>query len=131
MQPPYRVRLYPGARHPRPNHRPKPHGASAPYCLELDREQSPRSEGGPLFPSLQEGVWPSEIVIRPDVSSQAPFDTYRIEQNYRYEDGLIEETVELVKLGDGPEKPWVRNTERATLYTPGRFDTAPTSARGR
>ena len=73
----------------------------------------------------------SELVIRPEISSQAPFDTYRIKQHYRYEDGLLEETVELVKLGDGAERPWVRNTERATLYAPSRFDSAPTFNGGR
>lgn len=63
----------------------------------------------------------AEIVIRPQIPSQAPFDTFLIRQHYRYEDGLLEETVELVDRGDGAERPWVRNHERARLFVPGTF----------
>ncbi|HRE91044.1 MAG TPA: hypothetical protein PK095_18120 [Myxococcota bacterium] len=61
------------------------------------------------------------VVIRPEISSQAPFDTFRITQHYRYEEGLLDELVELVKRGDGEERPWVRNRERARLFVPGPF----------
>ncbi len=104
----------------------------------IDFKTGPAGVGGVVRSRLGDGevvsdpeFRRSELVIKPEISSHAPFDTYRITQHYRYEDGLLEETVELLKLGDGPERPWVRNTERATLYVPGRFDSAPTSALGR
>lgn len=62
------------------------------------------------------------LVMHPDVSSFAPFDTYRIEQRYLYEEGRLEETVSL----DKGDKPWVRNLERATLFAAHTFPTAPT-----
>jgi hypothetical protein len=56
------------------------------------------------------------------VSSMAPFDRYRITQQYDYEGGRLTETVELNK-GDSP---WVRNREVATLFAPRTFERAPT-----
>ena len=56
------------------------------------------------------------------VSSMAPFDRYRITQQYDYEGGRLTETVELNK-GDAP---WVRNREVATLFAARTFDRAPT-----
>ncbi|NPC87041.1 hypothetical protein HPC49_53785, partial [Pyxidicoccus fallax] len=50
--------------------------------------------------------------MKPDVSRFAPFNRYRISQVYAYERGALEETVELL---DG-ETPWVRNSEKATLF---------------
>lgn len=63
------------------------------------------------------------LELHPDISRFAPFDRYRISQAYAYERGALEETVELLK----GETPWVRNTEKATLYAPHRFDSAPTT----
>jgi hypothetical protein len=65
------------------------------------------------------------LTIRADVSSMALFDTYRITQDYRYEDAVLNETVELFEAGS-PETPWVRNTEHAVLYAVHHFDGAPT-----
>ncbi|NMO23571.1 hypothetical protein [Pyxidicoccus fallax] len=62
--------------------------------------------------------------MKPDVSRFAPFNRYRISQVYAYERGALEETVELL---DG-ETPWVRNSEKATLFAPHQFASAPTSA---
>lgn len=61
-----------------------------------------------------------EIVA--DVSSMAPFDRYRITQEYDYEAGQLRE---LVELNDG-ETPWVRNREVAMLFAPRTFDAPPT-----
>lgn len=58
--------------------------------------------------------------------SFAPFDTFRITQDYRYEQGRLEETVELLRRGPGAEQPWVRNHEVATLYGARAFDAPPT-----
>ncbi len=63
---------------------------------------------------------------RPEVSSFAPFDTLRLQQHYRYEEGSLEETVELLDHSGGKEVPYVRNDERATLYATRRFDAPPT-----
>ncbi len=57
------------------------------------------------------------------VSSMAPFDRYRITQTYDYEAGTLTELVELGK----PDAPWVRNHEKATLFSASRFDRAPTT----
>lgn len=65
------------------------------------------------------------IELRADVSAFAPFDRYRITQRYAYERGELEEVVELVN----DTSPWVRNHERATLFAPHHFDTAPTLLR--
>ena len=63
------------------------------------------------------------------VSRFAPFNRYRITQQYRYEDGLLLETVELFKrASDGTEKPFVKIEERAELFAKRRFDAAPTLA---
>ncbi len=69
----------------------------------------------------------SVLVLRADVSSMAPFDTYRITQRYRYEDAALDEQVELLRRdASGAETPWVRNVERATLFAVHRFEEPPT-----
>ncbi|WP_426730583.1 hypothetical protein [Myxococcus faecalis] len=65
----------------------------------------------------------AKLVFRPELSSFAPFDTYRIQQHYEYEQGLLKETVSL----DKGERPWVRNHERAGLFAPHRFESPPTT----
>jgi len=60
--------------------------------------------------------------IRADTSRFAPFDRYQISQSYRYEQGRLEE---LVELSDG-DRPWVRNREVAMLYGPRTFEGPPT-----
>lgn len=66
----------------------------------------------------------SVLTLRANVSSMAPFDTYRITQDYLYEEGALHEVVELFRSGS-PETPWVRNTERAVLFAVHRFEEAP------
>lgn len=57
------------------------------------------------------------------VSRFAPFDRYRIVQQYRYEEGRLDETVSL----DKGDQPWVRNTEQAVLFAAHRFAGPPTT----
>ncbi|WP_044890088.1 hypothetical protein [Myxococcus hansupus] len=78
--------------------------------------------GGHTDPEFRQAV----LEMRPDVSRFAPFDRYRISQSYHYEQGVLEEQVELLN----GETPWVRNTEKATLFAPRTFDRAPTTAEG-
>ena len=57
-----------------------------------------------------------------DVSMFAPFDRYRITQDYQYEEGKL---VELVELNDGAS-PWVRNREVALLFGATSYPAPPT-----
>jgi hypothetical protein len=52
------------------------------------------------------------------VSMFAPFNRYRIDQQYRYEQGELLETVELFKARGGAETPFMRIEERALLMAP-------------
>ncbi|MEM8528181.1 MAG: hypothetical protein AAGG68_26290 [Bacteroidota bacterium] len=61
-----------------------------------------------------------------DVSSLAPYNWFRITQNYDYEAGVLTETVELFKLKDGKEIPFMKNEEKAFFYVKGRLEDAPT-----
>lgn len=61
--------------------------------------------------------------IAAEVSRMAPFDRYRIDQRYLYEQGQLQETVQLL---DG-HSPWVRVEENATLFSAQRFDQPPTT----
>jgi hypothetical protein len=65
----------------------------------------------------------AQIELRARVSSGAPFDRYRITQSYLYDQGQLNE---LVELNQGAA-PWVRIHERATLYAPARFASPPTT----
>ncbi|WP_437721902.1 hypothetical protein [Sorangium sp. So ce861] len=64
-----------------------------------------------------------------DVSSLAPFNAYRITQQYQYGEGKLVETVELIERdGEGRESPFVRIRERAALFAPTSFEQPPTRA---
>jgi hypothetical protein len=53
------------------------------------------------------------------ISSFAPYNRFRISQNYNYQEGLLTETVLLYKLTkDGDEIPFAKIEERATLFSP-------------
>ena len=65
----------------------------------------------------------ASMELKANVSSMAPFDRYRISQDYRYEDGQLDETVSL----DKGETPWVRNVEHATLFARHTFAAPPTT----
>ncbi len=68
----------------------------------------------------------AQIELHPDISSLAPFNMYRLEQDYRYERGSLVETVSLVKRGDDGEKLWVKTEEEARLYAQHSFEGPPT-----
>ena len=61
------------------------------------------------------------------VSMFAPFNHYRISQQYRYEDGTLTEQVELFKRSNGgaADAPFMKFEERATLMAPQRMNGAP------
>jgi hypothetical protein len=92
----------------------------------------PGRAGGSVRSTLGEGSWESDaeirestLTLRADLSAMAPFDTYRIVQHYRYEDGALDETVEL-REGGAEGAVWVRNQEHARLFAVSRFDVPPT-----
>jgi hypothetical protein len=60
------------------------------------------------------------------LSKFAPYDHIRITQEYKYEQGVLEETVFLFKKKDGKEIPFMKNEERASFYMKGKLDNAPT-----
>jgi len=62
-----------------------------------------------------------------EISSFAPYNTMRITQHYKYEQGLLLETVELFKLKDGNEIPFAKIEERAVIFRPVTLENAPTN----
>ncbi|MFZ4521022.1 MAG: hypothetical protein ACOYNC_04925 [Bacteroidales bacterium] len=62
-----------------------------------------------------------------NLSKFAPYDHIRITQEYKYEQGVLEETVFLYKEKDGREIPFMKNQERASFYMKGKLDKAPTT----
>ena len=60
------------------------------------------------------------------ISSFAPYNTMRITQHYKYEEGVLLETVELFKLKKGKEKPFAKIEEKAFIFRPTNLDGAPT-----
>jgi hypothetical protein len=67
------------------------------------------------------------LELHAEVSSFAPFNTYRIDQEYGYAEGVLKETVSLIKKQTDAETPWVRNRETARLFGPRAFAEAPTT----
>ncbi len=61
-----------------------------------------------------------------DISSLAPYNTMRITQHYKYEEGKLLETVELFKLKNGEETPFAKIEEKAVIFRPTKLDSAPT-----
>jgi hypothetical protein len=61
-----------------------------------------------------------------DISSFAPYNTMRITQHYKYEQGVLFETVELFKLKDGKETPFAKVEEEASIFRPIKLENAPT-----
>ncbi|WP_298481267.1 hypothetical protein [uncultured Maribacter sp.] len=64
-----------------------------------------------------------------DISSFAPYNTMRITQHYKYEQGTLLETVELFKLKDGIETPFAKIEESAMIFRPKVLENAPTKFR--
>jgi hypothetical protein len=58
------------------------------------------------------------VEFSPDISRFAPYNTFRITQHFRREDGRLSETVEVFKKKDGKETPFMKMEEEAVLYLP-------------
>lgn len=102
------------------------------------RVDYPASVSGPtiesrLNSSLGDGAGKIDTALREGtlefagrgVSMFAPFNHYRIAQQYRYEEGALFEQVELFKRGSGSDVPFMRFEERAILLAPQRMEGAP------
>jgi hypothetical protein len=87
-----------------------------------------------IHSSLGEGTGTTDIEFRDsewniymkDASSFMPYNKIRISQHYNYEEGLLTETVQLLKEKDGKEVPFMKNEEKAYFYLKGKLDKAPT-----
>jgi len=85
--------------------------------------------------SLGNGTGTTDTVFRksvltmyvPNASMQMPYNKFRITQNYNYEEGILTETVELIKEKDGKETPFMKNEETALIFLKSKLDKAPTS----
>lgn len=62
----------------------------------------------------------------PNASKFMPYNKFRITQNYNYEEGVLTETVELIKEKDGKEIPFMKNEETALIFIKSKLDKAPT-----
>lgn len=56
----------------------------------------------------------------------SPYTHFRISQQFLYEDGRLEETVDIIKRKSGEETPFMRIEERAFIYARGILPGAPT-----
>jgi hypothetical protein len=54
-----------------------------------------------------------------------PYNTLRITQHYQYEDGVLTETVELLKKTEGKEVPFMKMEERARFFIASELDGCP------
>ena len=61
----------------------------------------------------------------PNAGKFIPYNKFRITQNYNYEEGVLTETVELIKEKDGKETPFMKNEETALIYIKSKLDKAP------
>jgi len=66
-------------------------------------------------------------VYVPNASKFMPYNKFRITQNYNYEEGVLTETVELIKETDGKEIPFMKNEETALIFIKSKLDKAPTT----
>ena len=59
-------------------------------------------------------------------SAFMPYNKFKITQHYNYEEGILTETVELIKEKDGKEIPFMKNEEKALFFIRSKLDKAPT-----
>lgn len=122
-------------RHPDYDRSAGPRDQSYSFQIRFDPAQADGQVKGAIWSTLGDGAMATDrefrkatIEIDADVSSHAPFDTYRIQQDYRYEQGVLSETVLLLKKkGGSGERVWVRNEEEAKLFAVRTFDAPPTT----
>lgn len=104
------------------------------WVFELGYRREHDSLASQVASSLGEGEGRSDREFRRQrfeiqasgVGRFSPFTHFRIVQNYRYEEGLLIETVELFKRKDGKETPFMRMDEHAYIYARSRLPEAPT-----
>lgn len=106
------------------------------FRLDYDAPNAEGAVNGKLHASLGEGTARTDrefrrstLELAADVSRFAPFNTYRITQDYAYATGSLRETVELLAKKGPEETPWVRNHETAKLFGPQSFADPPSRAR--
>jgi len=59
------------------------------------------------------------VSIKPEkVGLFTPFNSFRISQHYDFANGVLEETVELLDVKKGKEKPFMKMEEIAVIYLP-------------
>ncbi len=63
----------------------------------------------------------------PNASKFMPYNKFRITQNYNYVEGVLTETVELIKEKDGKEILFMKNEETALIFIKSKLDKAPTT----
>jgi hypothetical protein len=63
----------------------------------------------------------------PNASKFMPYNKFRITQNYNYEEGVLTETVELLKEKGGKETPFMKNEETALIFIKSKLDKAPST----
>jgi hypothetical protein len=66
------------------------------------------------------------ITMYPKTNAFMPYNKFRITQHYDYEEGVLTETVELLKEKDGKETPFMKNEETAYFFVRGKLNEAPT-----
>jgi hypothetical protein len=66
-----------------------------------------------------------EIELK-DANMFMPYNKIRIKQKYDYENGKLTEVVELLKVKNGKETPFMKNEEEAYFYIKGKLNNAPT-----
>lgn len=70
----------------------------------------------------------SELTIHvADAGIFTPYNKIKITQHYKYEEGLLTETVELIKEKDGRDIPFMKNEETAMIYIKSKLKSAPTT----
>lgn len=102
--------------------------------FELNYQRREQDIQALISSSLGKGQGTSDREFREQVlefelvglSSFSPYTHMRIHQSYRYEAGLLEELVELYRIEDGQEVPFMKNHERAWIYTKSQLEGAPT-----
>jgi len=102
--------------------------------FEIDFSKYNNNLVSKIHSSLGEGHGISDFEFRKqtielpidNISSMAPYNTLKITQNYLYEEGILEETVELYKLKNGIKTPFVKIEEKAIMFRPSQFKEAPT-----
>ncbi len=85
--------------------------------------------------SLGNGIGTSDTEFRksvltiyvPNPGKFMPYNKFRITQHYSYEEGVLMETVELIKEKNGKETPFMKNEETALIFIKSKLDKVPTT----